>query len=347
MRRRALALASVAAAAAASQGAAPAVARVDLYLSTTGDDGNDGSSAAKALKTPHGAQAAVRKALAAGTKTPVTVHIGHGEYALTEPLALTLADSGSPGATVTWQAADATEQGSSPPVAPVTFSAGQRITFSSAGKLWKADVSGLPAAAVAHGRQLYVNGRRAARSAEPGSWQCETTPTSPCTKSKTVWGDAAWQISNTSIHIVDPTAAAKAQSWPNSGAGVEFVWSGVGGAAWAESRCQVESVASAPFSQQQVGVEVKMSQPCLSCWASFKSQWQHHKVAAPTAIEAVGKPAQPGDWWLDKESKVVWYAPLPGESLGSAEAVMPVLETLLTGSGSGKTKLSDITFRGM
>ena len=342
---RALALVGVAAA--ASQGAAPALAGVDLYLSTTGDDGNDGSSAAKALKTPHGAQAAVRKALAAGTKTPVTVHIGHGEYALTEPLALTLADSGSPGATVTWQAAEeAAGQGSPSSVAPVTFSAGQRITFSSAGKLWKADVSGLPAPAVAHGRQLYVNGRRAARSAEPGSWQCETTPTSPCTKSKTVWGDAAWQITNTSITIVDPAAAAKAQSWPNEGAGVEFVWSGVGGAAWAESRCQVESVASSPFSQQG-GVEVKMSQPCLSCWASFKSQWLHHKVAAPTAIEAVGKPVQPGDWWLDQESKVVWYAPLPGESLGSAEAVMPVLETLVTGSGSGKTKLSDITFRGM
>ena len=342
---RALALVGVAAA--ASQGAAPALAGVDLYLSTTGDDGNDGSSAAKALKTPHGAQAAVRKALAAGTKTPVTVHIGHGEYALTEPLALTLADSGSPGATVTWQAADVGQGSpSGPAVAPVTFSAGQRITFSSAGKLWKADVSGLPAPAVAHGRQLYVNGRRAARSAEPGSWQCETTPTSPCTKSKTVWGDAAWQITNTSITIVDPAAAAKAQSWPNEGAGVEFVWSGVGGAAWAESRCQVESVASSPFSQQG-GVEVKMSQPCLSCWASFKSQWLHHKVAAPTAIEAVGKPVQPGDWWLDQESKVVWYAPLPGESLGSAEAVMPVLETLVTGSGSGKTKLSDITFRGM
>ena len=114
-------LALVGVAAAASQGAAPALAGVDLYLSTTGDDGNDGSSAAKALKTPHGAQAAVRKALAAGTKTPVTVHIGHGEYTLTEPLALTLADSGSPGATVTWQAADATEQGSSSPVAFSAF----------------------------------------------------------------------------------------------------------------------------------------------------------------------------------------------------------------------------------
>ena len=37
-----------------------------------------------------------------------------------------------------------------------------------------------------------------------------------------------------------------------------------GGAAWAESRCQVESVASSPFSQQQGGVEVKMSQPIVA-----------------------------------------------------------------------------------
>ena len=89
------------------------------------------------------------------------------------------------------------------------------------------------------------------------------------------------------VRIVDAKAASRAKSWPNAGAGVEFVWSGRDDAAWAESRCQVESVVDS--SSHAGSVEIQMAQPCLSCWATFKGQWPlHHTVTPPTAIEAIG-----------------------------------------------------------
>ena len=278
---------------------AAAAVPVDIYLSTNGSDSNNGSSAAAAIESVHAAQAAVRKALATPGQKAVTVHIGPGTYVLPSALNLTAADSGPAGSTVSWtaSAADAATTAGPSAVAPAVFSGGQPIKFagSSASGLWRADVSGLPAKAVAYGRQLWVNGRRAARSREPGSYQCVRTATSPCSRPKAVWGDAAWNISNTSVHIVGAQAAARAKSWPNAGAGVEFVWSGVENAAWAESRCQVQQVLDEPSST--AGVEVKMSQPCLKCFADFWGTRLGHTAPPPTAIESIGKDQlNAGEW---------------------------------------------------
>lgn len=276
---------------------------LDLHLATGGSDGNDGSSAAKALATVDGAQAAVRKALAAGPQA-VTVHIAPGIYTLSRPINMSLADAGPAGSSVAWTAtASAPVEQTKPslPVAPVVFSGGQRIKFAAAvGGLWRADVSRLPSKAVEHGRQLWVNDRRASRSTESGSYDCEKTSTSPCKQSKTLWGEDAWQITNTTVKIIGAHAVTRAKSWPNAGRGVEFVWSGVDNAAWAESRCEVQSVIDfgSNNGSDVAAVEVKLSPLCLSCWAAFKGQWPtKHKVAPPTAIEAIGKDQlNPGEW---------------------------------------------------
>jgi hypothetical protein len=324
-----------------------------FFVSPTGSDSNSGTSSASPFKTPFAAQQAVRAALRGHPKpSHISVTLAAGIYHLERPLNLTLADS-SPGTTITYKAAaSAGRGGSGGSVAPVTLSGGAPVTFvkADAAGLWKADVSALPSQAVAYGRQFYVNDRRAQRSREPGSYQCEKTATSPCARQKTLWGDAAWRITNTSVHIVGPLAAARARSWPNGGAGVELVWSGVGNAAWAESRCPVEAVTSGVASPaaDDGAVQVKVSPMCLSCWANFKSQWEHHKIAPPTAIEAIGKDLlQPGQWWLDHEQKQIWYKPLPGETISSTTAMLPVLQKLLSGSGSGAAKISDITFSGI
>jgi hypothetical protein len=277
-------------------------APLDIHLTTSGSDSNDGSSAAQALATVPAAQAAVRKALATGQKA-VTVRIGPGNYVLNQTLNLSAADSGPAGSTVLWTATASSTTAARRPsaVAPATFSGGQPIKFAadSDSGLWKADVSELPAKAVAYGRQLWVNDRRAARSTEPGSYDCQKGLHSPCFQSKTVWGAAAWEVTNTTVRIVGAQAAARARSWPNSGAGVEFVWTGVSEGSWAESRCQVQRVLDAtPTSAAAGAVEVNMSQPCLHCFATFWGTRLGHTVApAPTAIEAIGKDhLNVGEW---------------------------------------------------
>ena len=178
---------------------------VDIFVSPTGKDSNDGKTAATPLATLLAAQAASRAAVktAGGQSDGVTVHLNEGVYQLDAPLNFTTEDSGTDTAPVAWVGEPSRAAGGfsgTSAVAPATISGGQAVSFAAAaGGLWKADVSGLPTQAVAYGRQLYVNDRRAPRSTEPGSYDCEKTATSPCTKSKTLWGDTAWQITNTTV----------------------------------------------------------------------------------------------------------------------------------------------------
>ena len=51
--------------------------------------------------------------------------------------------------------------------------------------------------------------------------------------------------------------------------------------------------------------------------------------------------------WLDRIAQVVWYRPLSTDRLSTTKAVMPVLETLLVGSGSGSSKLTGVSFSGI
>ena len=321
-------------------GATPgsAVAPKQIYVAVTGSDSHDGSSATEALKSIEAAQKAVRQALAATPPaSDVRVNLGPGHYYLAKTLNLTLSDAPAAGGSrVTWAGSGEA------PGSMATLSGGQPITFSAAaaGVPWQADVSALPAGAVALGRHLYVNGRRVARSTEPGSGGCRVAANSPCAAPLPLWGNAAWLFTNTSVEIINKTAAARALAWPNAGSGVEFVFTGVGGSPWAESRCQVESV-----SASTAGAKITMSEPCFSCWAYHCQVSKRTKIAAPTAIEAIGADnLVPGEWWLDRVKKVAHYQPLPGETTAATSAVMPVLEKLVFGSGSDTAKLSGISF---
>ena len=51
--------------------------------------------------------------------------------------------------------------------------------------------------------------------------------------------------------------------------------------------------------------------------------------------------------WLDRIAQIVWYRPLSTDRLSTTKAVMPVLETLLVGSGSGSSKLTGVSFSGI
>src|SRR6266540_80129 len=56
---------------------------------------------------------------------------------------------------------------------------------------------------------------------------------------------------------------------------------------------------------------------------------------------------QPGEWYLDRTARRIFYIPRPGEDLGTAEVEAPVLETLLSGSGTTSSPLHDVTFAGI
>jgi hypothetical protein len=142
--------------------------------------------------------------------------------------------------------------------------------------------------------------------------------------------------------IVGEEQAAEALSWPNGGKGVEFVFSGVSPAPWAEPRCAVERIEPIPSSSGGsegvgvgVGVGVGKSQgksqgKGRANGAAFLRGAQHAKVhmaaqcfstyiykcldmsggktsiSPPSSIENVGVSSMvPGEWYLDKRARKV------------------------------------------
>lgn len=56
---------------------------------------------------------------------------------------------------------------------------------------------------------------------------------------------------------------------------------------------------------------------------------------------------QPGEWYQDYPSGLIYYFPREGEDMNKANAVVPVLETLLTVDGSRERPVSNIRFDGV
>ncbi|KAH8726643.1 hypothetical protein GQ44DRAFT_650416 [Phaeosphaeriaceae sp. PMI808] len=124
---------------------APFGEALDLFVSTSGSDNNDGSSEAKAFATLGKAQQAVRATLSS-QKENINVRIGSGVHYLKSPLLLTASDSGKNGFTVNWVGNGA------------TLSGGIKITN------WVSGANGIYSASIPTGtksRNLYVNGQAA------------------------------------------------------------------------------------------------------------------------------------------------------------------------------------------
>ena len=253
-----------------------------LHVATTGSDDNDGTLASP-FATLHRAQLAVREAIPWGN---VTVHIAPGLYTLSRPLEMGLADAPAVGSShrVTWRATrtDVGESGS------VILSGGAELSFDAEQHgLWMSDVRQLPRRAVLHARQLYVEGRRASRSAQAGGG-CLAANGSTCVRPLPVWGERAWQWytdararrTSSGYLILDPARAREALAWPAKGKGVEFVYTGVGGSPWSESRCPVAEVSRWRGDPRRVGaVLVRMAQPCFRCFQAARLR----RVCYPSA----------------------------------------------------------------
>jgi hypothetical protein len=119
------------------------LAAADVYVSTTGSDGNDGLSEGKAVASLAKAQQAARTQISS-MKANITVHVAPGTYELSAPLVFTAQDSGKGGFAVNWVGPGALVSG------------GRKLTN------WSAGANGVWSASVAPGtksRNLYVNGQ--------------------------------------------------------------------------------------------------------------------------------------------------------------------------------------------
>jgi Right handed beta helix region len=291
----------------------------DVYVSPGGDDANPGTQTAP-VRTPQRAQQLVR-GLNQNQSADVTVVLGDGFYRLSSPLALGPADSGTNGHNVVWTA----DTGARPVLAGST-----QIThwsrLSSTSPIWVAQApAGLKT------RQLYVNGRRAARA--HGALPAALTGQNSSGYSGGGATLAGWR---------NPSGARPQ---------LEFVYRG-GLGAWTEPRCPVASISSAGA--------VTMAQPCWNnstnracCFAdgrAYNLVGRKGITEQPTDVENAYQflsASTPGQWFLDQGDSKLYYVPRSGENMASADVEAPVLEKLVDGTGSASAPMHNIVFNGI
>ena len=157
-------------------------------------------------------------------------------------------------------------------------------------------------------RQLYVNGRRATRARGPDR---------PAGYTPTTGG----------FTLGDPTIAA----WPDRGE-LEVV----GTKNWKMFRCPVASV--------DASAGVAIAQPCWT-YSQAQAGYVFDEVAwLENARELLDTG---GEFFLDEAAAKLYYAPRAGEDLTSADVELPILESLVTGTGAPGAPLHDVAFEGL
>ena len=274
-------------------------------------DGTDGPLASLA-----GARDKIRNARAQGTLTgPITVRVRGGSYALQEPFVVTAADSGSADAPVVYEAF--------PGEHPV-LSGGQVMSgFQQNGPLWEVEIP-----AVKNGRwyfhQLFVNGKRSQRARSPNSGYfriAERLPGPPDAQGKAIARDkfvfaagdlAPWErLADVNVVLM--------HSWETS---------------------------LHPLTSIDVPTRtVQFSSPLKEWWCI--GYWEpHQRYYVENARELLD---QPGEWYLNRETGMLSYWPMPGEKLDETVIIAPRLAELvrLAGDPDAGQFVDYLTLRGL
>lgn len=184
---------------------------------------------------------------------------------------------------------------------------------------WKPDSGGRWKAASPAGdfRQLYVNGVRAtrARGAPPGDL--------------TLLGENRYT-----------TRCVAMAGWRNAG-DIEICYQVV----WCHTRCKVRSI-----TREGDSAVVTMLEPHFT-HARTKEGAQ---ITPPPNVpvhryleNAFELLDQPGEWYLDRPGKTVYYMPCPGEDMTRADVIVPTVERLIELRGSLDRPVHNIRFEGI
>lgn len=294
---------------------------LELHVSPQGDDTGSGSSDAP-LATLEGARNGLRKARAAGkTSAPAHIIVADGRYELAGPLVLLPDDGGTVSAQVTYEAA---------PGARPVFSGGRKITGFQPHKngIWRAFVPDV-AAGKWYFEQLFVNEKRAVRARTPNAlWFRpvdvgeELDPSeeskSPRKGRQTLWmrPDDFPAVSDLVDGELKDVNLVVCHNWDNTRRFLDHINP--------EDRSLVTS-----------GEAMKP-------WNPWRKNSTFILENFPGALD------EPGEWFLSRDG-CLYYMPLPGEEMNTAEVYAPVAEKLLVlqGDAAAGRLVDHVTFKGL
>ena len=308
--------------------AAVSGAIVNLHVATDGQPGWSGTLARPneagtdgPLPSIEAARDAIRAARTRGqwADVPITVHVQGGTYPLDEVLTFGPADSGTPGAPVTYKA----HEGDRPIISGGRVIREWRITEVNGQTAWVAE---LPE--VKQGQwyfhQLFVDGHRRPRTRLPKEG-FYTFTSLPLVTAETYWMQGQTQAVFEADHI---------QPWRNLN-DVDVVALHF----WIESRLPIAEV------------DESANQVTFTRESTFRLTDTHNlQELARYYVENVYEALDTaGQWYLDRPSGTLTYLPLPGETPENVTVVAPRLDQLVrvTGEPDDGPKVSDIAFRGL
>ncbi len=276
----------------------------DLFVSPDGNDAWSGKlnapNAAKSdgpFATVSRAQKAVRELKVAQPerKTPISVQLRGGMYALKDPIVFTSEDSGSAAGPIIYSAA--------PGEMPV-LSGGVKLSG------FKADEKGrwvLQIPEVQKGEwtfnQLWVNGERRYRPRLPKNSYYTIEGEVPATPAAGGKGYDRFKFRKGEIK----------SDWKNRD-DVEVLTFHQ----WEMSRFLIANVDDEKQIVQFTGRTISAEH-----WSALKTGWRYIVENVAEALD------QPGEWYLDRKSGMLTYIPKPGEDIATAEIIAPRIEQLL------------------
>jgi hypothetical protein len=283
-----------------------APAPVTFYVATNGNDAWSGHLASpnKArtdgpLASLSGARDRIRGRRAEVGNQPIQVLVRGGTYSLSEPFVLEPQDSGMPEAPVVY--------GAFKNERPV-FTGGRAIkSFHQTGNLWETTIPEVKAGGW-YFRQLFVNGQRRTRARSPNSGYYRIAgliPGPPVPNAKPVARDKF------------VFAPGDLQPWARL-SDVDLVLMH----SWENSIHPLKSV-------DIVSNLVEFAAPMKEWWGL--GYWEdHQRYFVENARELLDTP---GEWYLNRETGVLTYWPMPEERLGDAQVVAPMLTEFVRFAG--------------
>ncbi|MHC4700518.1 MAG: right-handed parallel beta-helix repeat-containing protein [Planctomycetota bacterium] len=264
----------------------------EFYVSPTGNDTNRGTTVDRPFATIERAREAIRQQKKAGPlEEPVTVYLRGGLHHLDESVVFTPKDSGTTQFPVTYTAYENEK--------PV-ITGGRTITgwTKHEGNVWKTE---LPE--VRQGkwrfRQLYVNGqlRRRARIPNEGFHRVAGFP------------DGGREVHyHTDCQRFEFAPGDLKPTWTNLGDVEVIVYH-----FWTDSHLPIRSIDTAT---NIVTFKHKAGKVFTDDFTSNGARYIVENV-----FEGLDRP---GEWYLNRKTGVLYYIPMPGEDLTTAEIVAPV-----------------------
>jgi hypothetical protein len=291
----------------------------DLYVSPQGSDTNAGTKD-KPFASFVGAQNAVRQRISNGLTEDINILIRGGTYWIDKPIVFTTEDSGTELFRVSFSAY--------PGEKPI-FNGGYVITGfkEMPNGIWQTQIPDINNKKW-YFEQLFVNGRRATRARSPNKdyYFMRNVRETALKKGESTSAEKMHTIT-TEADIIEELSKLDADELNDTTMIVYHKWD-----------VTLRRLSGIDLSKKQIISKGRS----FKSWNPWLSGTRFHVENFKAALDA------PGEWFLDRNS-ILYYKPLPGDSIDNTQIVAPVVNQFVCFKGNleSQERVEHITLKGL